>query len=149
MSTAESRVPPTPQVGALLRRAWEGLQAELFPALVEAGFDDLRPVHTPLLRRILGEGLRPTELADRLGLSKQTVNGLLREFEAKGYLVLERDSADGRAKRIALTDRGWDLVETGSRLSAEVGGRWAERVGKERYAEFETVLREIVDLPTR
>jgi DNA-binding MarR family transcriptional regulator len=145
MSTSDFPSLPPPQVGALLRTAWEELQDEMFPRLVAAGFDDLRPAHTPLLRRILADGLRPTELAERLGLSKQTVNGLLREFEAKGYLTLEPDPDDGRAKRIALTERGWSLVTTGARLSAELGDRWAARIGKRRYAEFEAVLREIVE----
>lgn len=118
--------------------------AELIPGLVAAGFDDLRPAHAPLVRYVLAEGLRPTELAERLGLSKQSVNGLLREFEAKGYITLEPDPKDGRGKRITLTERGWDLGLTASRLSAEVGHRWAAKIGEKRYAEFEETLREIV-----
>jgi DNA-binding MarR family transcriptional regulator len=126
--------------------AWEALHAELVDGLVAAGFDDLRPVHRPLLRHLLAEGLRPGELASRLGLSKQAVNDLLREFETNGYLVLEPDPADGRAKRIRLTDRGWNLAKTASNLSRAVGRRWADQIGPARYSEFEAVLREIVEL---
>jgi DNA-binding MarR family transcriptional regulator len=124
--------------------AWEQVRDELILGLIAAGFDDLRPSHAPLVRYVLSEGLRPTELAEQLGLSKQTVNGLIREFETKGYIRLDADPDDGRAKRITLTERGLDLGNTASRLSAEVGRRWAERIGNERYAEFEDVLREIV-----
>lgn len=111
--------------------------------LVEAGYDDLRPVHRPIIRDLLLEGQRPTELAARLGLSKQAVNDLLREFEAKGYITLEPDPTDRRAKRIAVTDRGWSLATTASQLSRDVGRHWASQVGEERYAVFEGVLREI------
>lgn len=140
---------PPPQVGALLRIAWEAVQAELVDGLVAAGFRDLRPVHRPLLRYVLTEGLRPGVLAARLQLSKQAVNDLLREFEGNGYLVLEPDPADKRAKRIRLTGRGWDLAMTASDLSGAVARRWADHVGAERYAEFESVLHEIVEHESR
>jgi DNA-binding MarR family transcriptional regulator len=140
---------PPPQVGALLRMAWESLHSELVDGLVSAGFTDLRPPHRPLLRYVLTDGLRPGALAARLGISKQAVNDLLREFEANGYLVLEPDPADRRAKRIRLTERGWDLAITASNLSHAVAGRWAAHVGAERYAQFESVLRDIVEHESR
>src|SRR4051812_38079542 len=119
-----SQMPP-PQVGALLRMAWETQQREMVAGLEAAGFDDLRPVHQPLLRHVLAEGLRPGELAARLALSKQAVNDLLREFEELGYVTLVPDPDDGRAKRIGLTARGWELARTASGLSRETGDRWA------------------------
>jgi DNA-binding MarR family transcriptional regulator len=141
MSSDEPRQWP-PQTGAMLRIAWEMLMAEVMPALAAAGFDDLRPVHRPIVRNILNEA-RPTELAASLGLSKQAVNDILREFEAKGYITLEPDPDDGRAKRIKVTERGQALANAAVDLSYKVGHRWAEQVGKDRYAVFEAVLREI------
>jgi DNA-binding MarR family transcriptional regulator len=88
--------------------------------------------------------LRPTELAAHLGLSKQAANDLVREFEAKGYITLEPDPDDGRAKRIVATERGRQVVEISLQSSRAVGRRWAEQVGEERYAVFEEVLSEIV-----
>lgn len=134
-----------PEVGALLRMAWEELIDELFTKLAAAGFDDLRPVHRSIIRDILVEGLRPTELATRLGLSKQAVNDILRELEAKGYISLGPDPEDGRAKRIVVSDRGRGFATTAARLSRAVGRRWATRVGERRFEVFESVLREIAD----
>jgi DNA-binding MarR family transcriptional regulator len=128
----------------MLRSAWTELIDEVFEQLVSAGFDDLRPVHRPILRDLLVSNLRPSELAARLGLSKQAANDLVREVEAKGYITLESDPDDGRAKRIVATDRGWQAGETAQQSSNAVGRRWAELVGHERYAVFEEVLREIV-----
>lgn len=144
--SSDVRTPPPPQVGALLRVAWNELMDESFAAFAAAGYDDLRPVHRPIIRDLLLEGQRPTELAARLGLSKQAVNDILREFEEKGYIRLERDPDDRRAKRIFVTDRGWSLATLGSHMSRDVGRRWAERVGEERYATFEAVVREIAAL---
>jgi DNA-binding MarR family transcriptional regulator len=128
----------------MLRSAWTELIDEVLETLVAAGFDDLRPVHRSILRDMLVSNLRPSELAARLGLSKQAANDLVREFEAKGYIKLEPDPDDGRAKRIVATERGRQASETAQASSDAVGRRWAERVGMERYAVFEEVLRDIV-----
>ena len=135
-----------PQVGALLRMAWEALQAEIYVELQAAGFGDLREVHRPLLRYPPIDGMRPTDLAAHLKLSKQATNDLLRDLENLGYLRLERDPTDGRARIIRYTERGWHLFRTGSRISHDVGQRWARAIGRQRYDQFHATLRAIVDL---
>lgn len=133
---------PTPSIGGMLRRAWEQFIGEVWPALHAAGFDDLRVAHRPILRNILREA-RPTEVAASLGLSKQAVNDILREFEAKGYITLVPDPDDGRAKRIKITERGRALASTIVEARQPIIRRWAEQVGEDRYAVFEAVLREL------
>ena len=137
------RAPFPPQTGAMLRWAWDAWVDELMARAAAAGFDDLRAVHRPILRDLLFDGQRPGQLATRLGLSKQAVNDIVREFEAKGYITLEPDPEDGRAKRIVLTDRGWAFGKTVEQLSRAISRRWATEVGDERYAIFEDVLKEI------
>ncbi len=143
MSSVTRTTPPL-TIGSMLRSAWTELVDEVFGKLAVAGFHDLRPVHRPILRDMLTSNLRPSELGARLGVSKQAANDLVREFEAKGYITLEPDPDDGRAKRIVATDRGWQANEIAQQVSQAVGQRWAELVGEERYRVFEEVLREIV-----
>ena len=143
MSSVTRTTPPL-TVGSMLRSAWTELIDEVFEKLHADGFDDLRPVHRPILRDMRTSNLRPSELGARLGLSKQAANDLVREFEANGYISLEPDPDDGRAKRIVATDRGRQASKTAQESSNAVGRRWAELVGEERYAEFEEVLRAIV-----
>jgi DNA-binding MarR family transcriptional regulator len=135
---------PPLTVGSMLRRAWTELIDEGFDTLIAAGFDDLRRVHRAILRELLVSNLRPSELGAHLGISKQAANDLVREFEAKGYITLEPDPDDRRAKRIVATERGWQASELAQKVSRSVGRRWAAQVGEERYAVFEAVLREIV-----
>ena len=144
MSSPPRTTPPL-TVGSMLRLAWSELIDETWQALAAAGLDDLRyDAHRAIIRDMLVSNLRPSQLGTRLGLSKQAVNDLVREYEAKGYITLEPDPADGRAKRIVATDRGWRASEIAVQSSNAVGRRWAEQVGEERYAVFEEVLREIV-----
>jgi DNA-binding MarR family transcriptional regulator len=144
MSSAARTIPPL-TVGSMLRSAWTELIDEVFENLRAAGYDDLRPVHQPILRDLLTLNLRPSELGAHLGLSKQAANDLVREFEAKGYITLEPDPDDGRAKRIVATGRGRRAGETARASSEAVGRRWSELVGEERYGVFEEVLRSIVE----
>jgi DNA-binding MarR family transcriptional regulator len=128
----------------MLRIAWSETTDDNIRKLAEAGFDDLRPGHAPILRDMFASNLRPSELGARLGLSKQAANDLVREYEAKGYFTLEPDPDDGRAKRLVATARGRMAFDVAVENSNAVGRRWADLVGEERYAVFVDVLREIV-----
>jgi DNA-binding MarR family transcriptional regulator len=52
------------------------------------------------------DGLRPIELAERLRITKQSVNDLLGHLEQHGYLIREPDPADRRARVLRLTAKG-------------------------------------------
>ncbi|MEV4517564.1 helix-turn-helix domain-containing protein [Dactylosporangium sp. NPDC049525] len=126
--------------------AWEALQVELYNELRAAGFDDLREVHRPMLRYPPIDGMRPTDLAAHVKLSKQATNDLIRDLERMGYIRLERDPADGRARIIRHTERGWRMYHVGSGFSRDIGQRWAAKIGQRRYDQFQATLRAIVDL---
>jgi DNA-binding MarR family transcriptional regulator len=52
----------------------------------EAGFDELRVPHMAVLQFPGPDGVRPSTLAERAGMSKQAMNQLLLSLEAAGYL---------------------------------------------------------------
>ncbi len=56
------------------------------------------------------QGTRSTELARRVGISKQAVGKLIQELEALGLLTRGVDSADGRAFLVAFTETGVDYL---------------------------------------
>jgi DNA-binding MarR family transcriptional regulator len=56
------------------------------------------------LRRREGVGVRA--LAERLSADASTVSRLLKPLEAAGYLRIDADPDDGRAKQVRLTDAG-------------------------------------------
>ena len=106
MSTGSYPGLTEPRIGALLRLASEATHRVLLQRLHAAGFDDVRASHFELFRFPGPEGMHPTELADRVGLSKQALNHLLNELESLGYLTRETTSTDGRHRVVRLTDRG-------------------------------------------
>ena len=102
MKTTEEPFGP-PLIGALLRIPYEEVQRHMLAQLHERGFDDLDAAHLNVLKYPGPQGARPTELATRLGMSKQALNYLLGELERLGYLERQPHPDDLRSKRIAVT----------------------------------------------
>lgn len=129
-----------PYVGALLRSVWEWLRDEMYAGVVAAGYDDLTAAHVGLWRYPGLDGLRPSQLADRVGITKQSVNELLGYLEQRGYLLRVPDSADGRARVIRLTSRGQQLEQTIYAAAGAAQRRIAEILGPRRFAQLHSSL---------
>ena len=143
-STFDPEVPP-PTIGALLRLAWSTFRSRLFEAVRAAGYDDLQPVHVLLFQYPTIANLRPGQLAEEAGLSKQAINDLLRQLEAKGYIALRPDPSDRRARRITLTPRGNELMECVRAAAYEVAEDWERAVGPERFDAVRTTLLDYIE----
>ena len=130
----------SPYIGALLRVAWQWVREQMYAGVVAAGFDDLNDAHVGLWRYPGLEGLRPSQLADQRGITKQSVNDLLGHLEQRGYLVREPDSADGRARVIRLTSKGRRLQQTIYAEAGEAQERIAEILGPRRFAQLHSSL---------
>jgi DNA-binding MarR family transcriptional regulator len=133
-----------PPIGGLLRTAWKQIQDEVYADLQAAGFDDLRPSHRLIMGSPPVDGLRPGELAARSLLSKQAANDALRDLEKRGYLRLEPDPSDGRARIVRFTERGWRFYHTGGQISQRVSERWAKAIGADRFDILVEALRAFV-----
>jgi DNA-binding MarR family transcriptional regulator len=98
----------------------------------EMGVDTLRAAHTNLFPHIDMEGTRLTDLADRVGISKQAVGQLVDELEELAVLERVPDPWDGRAKLIRFVEEGGEpvlvrglgvLAELEAQMEAHLGAR--------------------------
>jgi DNA-binding MarR family transcriptional regulator len=143
---------PSSYVGAMLGVVWQWVRDQLYAGVVAAGFDDLNAAHVGLWRYPGLEGLRPSQLADQRGITKQSVNDLVAHLEQRGYLLRVADPADGRARVIRLTSKGWRLQEA---IYAEAGlaqMRIAEILGPRRFEQLhgslELLTQQLTGSPT-
>ena len=132
-----------PMIGALLRSPWEAVQRRMLERLHDSGFADLDFAHLNVFQYPGPQGARPSELAARLGMTKQALNYLLGELERLDYLEREPDPHDARSKRVALRPRGTDAIHIIRDAVAEVETSWAQQLGPERFAEFRALLVEL------
>jgi DNA-binding MarR family transcriptional regulator len=133
-----------PAIGALLRLAWQAVRNRIYEGVLEAGYTDLSRAHVLLFRWPTIDGLRPSELAARNQLSRQSINDLLSDLEKRGYLERTPDPRDGRARIVRLTERGWDLTQVISDMSFASEREWARVLGESRFDEFRSTLIELV-----
>jgi DNA-binding MarR family transcriptional regulator len=110
-----------------------------------SGFDDLGRFHLGMFRANTPDGLRPTEIAERLGITKQSVNQALRDLESGGYLTLEPDPTDGRARVVRLTAEGRRLHELTYEAAVSAEQAIAQQLGMRRFSQFKEALEEIND----
>src|SRR5919198_6016329 len=96
--------------GQLLLKCARLLDERAVARIRRAGAPTLRPAHTRLLPHIDQEGTRLTELARRVGITKQAVGQLVDEMVEMGTLAIEPDPADGRARRGLFTAQGMEAV---------------------------------------
>ena len=129
-------------VGALLRLCYQQVRARMIEAVHAAGFIDLDEAHFPMFTYPPPDAVRPSELARRFRMSRQAVNYLIAQLEAAGYLQRRPDRRSGR-RLVYLTSRGWQVIETMYAAARRLHAQWADKVGRERFAEFMDVLREL------
>jgi DNA-binding MarR family transcriptional regulator len=75
-------------------------------AVAAAGIEDMRTPYGFVIRALARAPLGLTELADYLGVTKQSAIKVVDEMEARGFLVREPHPADRRAKVLVLTPKG-------------------------------------------
>src|SRR5215218_3138451 len=129
-----------PLIGALLRMPWETVQRYMLERMHERGFDDFDAAYLTVFQYPGPQGVRPTELAARLRISKQALNYLLGQLERLDYLERQPDPDDLRSKRVALTPRGTSAVHVIRDAVEEIETAWAQRLGPERFAQLRGLL---------
>ena len=124
--------PENPQgwvLGVRLLLASRALFDELHRRLSAAGHDGLRPAHGFLFQAVGTHGATASEIAVRLGVTKQAARLMVDELADLGYVERSRDVRDARRRPVLLTARGQDalasseaiLVGLSDELAAELG----------------------------
>ncbi|MDP2317083.1 MAG: MarR family transcriptional regulator [Pseudomonadota bacterium] len=106
----------------------------------ELGVPGLRTAHMQVLPHLDLQGTRATEIARRMGISKQAVGELLDEIEAMGVIERVPDPTDGRARIVRFTESGRAGLLAGLGVLAEVEAELAARVGTETIARLKADL---------
>jgi len=135
-------------MGALLRVPWEAIRKRMLAGLHERGFTDLTGAHLNVLQYPGPDRVRPSELAARIGMTKQALNYLLGQMEHGGYLRRRDDSGDQRSKRIHLTTRGHRAVTAIREIVIEVEAEWEQRLGPSQFADLRRLLAELNSVVT-
>jgi DNA-binding MarR family transcriptional regulator len=129
-----------------IRRLHLAIRAEILDGVHARGFDDITASHIYIFQTPGPEGARPTELARRALMTKQSMNHLLATLEAGGYLDRVAADHDGRARVLRLTPKGHRLTRAIQEIASGIEHRWAERVGDTEVADVTRSLIRFAEL---
>jgi len=104
----------------------------------------LRTAHTTLLPHIDYTGTRLTELASRLGVTKQAAGQLVDELVELGQLERVPDPKDARAKLIRFSERGKQGILEGLAILRSLEVELGTVVGKDEMTVVHDALAKIV-----
>lgn len=138
-----TRAADGPHIGALLRMAWQRVRTRIYSGVQHDGYSDLTPAHVALFRFETIDGRRPTQVAESMQISKQSVNDLIRDLERGGYAQYRHDPTDQRARLIHLTPRGRRLEAAVRRYAIVAESELEQELGKERFRELHATLLKI------
>lgn len=89
------------------------------------------------------DGYRPSELAERAGMSKQAMNQLLRSLERLGYIRRRDAEKDRRARIVRFTRRGHAAWAKIHEILAEIETEWRATLGDKEFDRLKKVLCEV------
>jgi len=134
-------------IGALLRVPAEAIHRRLIAELNAAGYDELRLPHMAVLQFPGPDGVRPSVLAERAGMSKQAMNQLLNSLEGLGYLTRSDLPGEGRARVVNFTPRGAAAYATVHVVLRAIESEWRAWLGREKFDTLKALLSEVWDSP--
>jgi DNA-binding MarR family transcriptional regulator len=136
-----------PSLTALLTAAERALEAQIEDGLRAGGYDDLRAAHAQVFAVVSVDGSHLTMLAGRAGMTKQAMAELVRYLQRRGYLEIEPDQRDRRAKVIRPTALGCRAQEHCAALADEAERRLVARFGEDGVQDLRVRLSQIAASP--
>jgi DNA-binding MarR family transcriptional regulator len=134
-------------IGALVRVPAQAIHRRIIVGLNAAGFGDLRVPHMAVLQFPGPEGVRPSVLAERAGVSKQAMNQLLGSLERLGYITRSDAPEEGRARIVRFTKRGQKAWAKAHEILREIEGEWRSVLGPRDFAQLKSLLLRVWESP--
>lgn len=108
--------------------------------LVALGWPEITPAQSLVFASIDVTGTRPSELARRIGVSRQAVHQTIGELVAVELLELVDDPDDGRAKFAIVTAKGKRIIDAALQAFEEIEMELRRRIGDRAVSTLRDAL---------
>ncbi|RNL81062.1 MarR family winged helix-turn-helix transcriptional regulator [Nocardioides marmorisolisilvae] len=139
--------PPGPRsdLGILLLVAYQAFVRGLHEEMASHGYDDLGSSDGVVFRLLHAEPRTVSDLAGRLGISKQGAAQIVEDMERRGYLVRRPDPNDGRARLVGLSERGAGALGVAREFHSGYEQRLVAGQGQDAVDTVRSVLRSMTE----
>ncbi|MBL8932281.1 MAG: winged helix-turn-helix transcriptional regulator [Kineosporiaceae bacterium] len=114
-------------------------------ALADREWDGLRQSHAKVLGAVPTEGVTVTELARRVGMTKQGCGQFVAQLDRAGLVSVTAPDGDRRTRIVRRTEAGHRVARQITQAYLALEQEWAQWVGPRRYATFRRVLEQLAD----
>ena len=128
-------------IGRLLQQAFRRFNTKAIEKLHERGHDGLTLAHTLLLSNLDIEGTRITVLAERAGITKQSMGQLVTDLEKRGYIERKEDTVDRRASLVFFRQLGWQFLEDAYEVKQEIEAEYKSILGEDEFNRLREALK--------
>ncbi|MEP7287546.1 MAG: MarR family winged helix-turn-helix transcriptional regulator [Chloroflexota bacterium] len=132
-------------IGRLFLRAHRAFSTRSVELLREVGHEGLSLAHTTLLANLDRNGTRINVLAERAGITKQSMGQLVIDLAQRGYVECTPDPTDGRATIVTFTAQGKQFLVDAYYLKLKLEAEYTAVLGKEDYQQLRTLLTKLLD----
>ena len=130
-------------LGILLALAYQRFVEELHAELARSGVSEIGRSDGYVFRALDERALTVSELAGRLGVSKQGAAQIVDDMHRRHLVVRRPDPDDGRARLLELTDRGRAVLAAARRFHRAFETRLVEELGPEPVAGLVATLEHV------
>jgi DNA-binding MarR family transcriptional regulator len=133
-------------LGHLFTRVGRMLTEHALEKVHQAGYPEVRDSWLPILQHIEDQGIRSIDLANKLNVTKQAANQMVKEIQKQGYLNRQPDPDDKRAQLITLTDQGWKAWLVGLNAMKRMEAQIETSLGIDKIEQMRTQTSDIEKL---
>jgi DNA-binding MarR family transcriptional regulator len=130
--------------GRLLIRAHRAFLAATTAKLEALGYAGLSGTPGVVLAQLDPEGTRLTTIAERLGITKQSVSQIITDLEQRGYVQRLEDPTDRRASLVRFTPQGWQFCQDANRVRLELEAEYETTLGSEQMQTLRDLLERLL-----
>ena len=113
---------------------------EIQAGVINAGFQDVTPLHGFAFARIAEGDATVADLAAHLAITKQAAAQLTHRLVAAGYVTRRPHPSDHRARLLALTQRGHACTVAARHAAERAVDRWRSEIPAQDAGRFEAAL---------
>ncbi|OWK31016.1 MarR family winged helix-turn-helix transcriptional regulator [Sphingomonas dokdonensis] len=97
------------------------------------GWPDVSRAQSMVMINIVSGVTRPSEIARRLGISRQAIHTTVQQMIDKGIVTLAPDADDARHKQLRLTDFGERMRGDAQAVMGDLTDQIAGTIGEQRF----------------
>lgn len=131
----------------LLLIAFQWFDEALRRSLEAQGFPSLSHSQSLVMSCLTSDGIRISELARRLDMSRQGAQKAVAALEAGGLVYTDTDPSNSSARIVRLTKAGFQSIRTAQQIFEDLEKELANRIGEDKLRALRDALTQEWSLP--